>query len=132
VIAAIFQRVDAGAMAAFDQHFDGAVRQFQQLQNGGGCSNRVQVIAARIVRRGILLGDQHNFIVALIYHFERAYRLVSAHKERRHHVWKNHNVSQRENWEGFRRHIRLLCIWPRSAATITFTLLSDDSGVCFI
>ncbi len=73
MVAAIFERINTGTVTTFGQHFHRAVGKLQQLQDRRGRTDWVQIVRTRVIRRGIFLGNQHNFIVALIHHFERAY-----------------------------------------------------------
>jgi hypothetical protein len=45
----ILDAVDARALAAFDQHLDRAVRQFQHLQDVGNTTDVVKVFRCRFV-----------------------------------------------------------------------------------
>ena len=92
IVAAIVQFLQARTCLAFDENLYGAVGQFQKLENGGDRADFVHVIGAGIVDRSVALGHQHDFIVALVNHFERTHRLVAAHEERGDHVRKNNDV----------------------------------------
>ena len=57
------QFVDSGALAAFDEHLHLAVRQRQELQDGGYGADLVQVGRTGVVRVGVAFGDQQYLLV---------------------------------------------------------------------
>jgi hypothetical protein len=74
---------DAGAGPALDQHLHRAVRQFQQLQDGGDDADVIDGARRRIVVVLVLLGGQKDFL-ALGLHgfFQRAHRLLATDEKR--------------------------------------------------
>ena len=82
VVVAGLELLDARAVDALDQHLDGAVRQLQQLQDGGDGADAVQVLDLRIIDIGLLLRDQHDALVAVHGDIERLDRFLPAHEQR--------------------------------------------------
>ena len=91
------QLIQACPRLALDQHFYRAVRQLQQLEDGGDRTDFVNVARIRIVDRSVALGHQHDFIIGLFDHFEGPNRLVPSHEQGRNHVWKHDDVPQRQH-----------------------------------
>ena len=83
-------------LLAFDQHADGAVGQFQQLQHGRDDAQIIELIANRIVFRRIELCHQEDFLVGIHRLFKRDDRFVATDKQRHDHIRKNHDVAQRQ------------------------------------
>jgi hypothetical protein len=90
------ETVDTGPLIAFDQDLHGPVGELKQLQDVGQGSDLVEILHARVVDIGALLGDQEDLFVARHRGIERANRFVSADKERNHHMRINNDVPQ---WE---------------------------------
>ena len=55
---------DGGALLALDQHLDGAVGQFQQLQHGGHDADVIDGVRGRIVVGAVLLGGQQEICLS--------------------------------------------------------------------
>ncbi len=53
-----------GALYAFDQHFDGAIGQAQELQHRGNSADFINICGHRLVLRAVFLASEQNFIVA--------------------------------------------------------------------
>jgi hypothetical protein len=87
---------DLRAGLALDQHLHRAVGQAQQLDDVADRADREDVLLARVVGLGLLLGGQHQLLVAGHRVFERADRLLAAHEQRDHHVREHDDVAQRE------------------------------------
>ena len=85
--------------AAFtlDQHLDGAIRQFQQLQDAGNRSDIMNVICRRIVIRSALLRHQHDLLAGLHGLLKGADRLAPTYKQRDNHVRKHDDIAQWKN-----------------------------------
>ena len=96
VRSAIFNVVDHGALLAFDQHLDGAIGQFEHLQNGGYTSHLEHIGDQRLVFGGGFLSNQHDATVCRHGGFQRLDALGSAHKQRDNHVRKHHHIAQRQ------------------------------------
>jgi hypothetical protein len=60
VLAGVVDRLDAGAVGAFDQHLDRAVGQLQQLQDVGNTADRVDVFGGGFILGSVLLGHEHD------------------------------------------------------------------------
>ena len=90
---AVDKALDDGAMAAFDQHLYGVVRQLQQLQHAGKRTEFVDRVRARIVVGRILLRREHDQAIILHHFFERANRFLAADEERHDHVRKDDDIS---------------------------------------
>ena len=81
---------------ALNQDLDGAIRQPEHLQYCGYSTHGKHIIRAWFVRRRISLSHQQDFLVALHGRFQCLYGLLSAHKQRHHHVREHHHISQRQ------------------------------------
>ena len=92
ILAAVMQLDQPRARFALDQHLHGAVRKFQELQNGRECPNGMQVAGIRIVDGRIALGDQHDLVLGLLDHLEGPDGLVAADKQRCDHIRENNDV----------------------------------------
>jgi hypothetical protein len=88
--------LDAGALRAFHQHLDGAVRQFQHLQDIGHAADFVNVRWRRLILGGRLLGRQHDALALLHGGFQRLDGFWSANKQRDYHVREDYNIPQRQ------------------------------------
>ena len=93
----IFERGDAGTLTAFNQHFHGAVRQLQELQDRGNSADPVDVVRCRVVVRGVFLRHEQNLLVLLHHCFEGADGFFATDEERHDHVWKDNDIAQRQN-----------------------------------
>lgn len=63
--------VDACALCAFDQHFNGAVGQLQHLKDVGNATDFVDIFGRGLILGGCLLGSQHDALALLHGGFER-------------------------------------------------------------
>ena len=93
---------DARAAHAFDQHLDGAVGQFQKLENRADGTDFVDVAGRRIVIGGVLLGDEQNLLLVGHDVFQGAHGFFAADEERHDHVGENDDIAQRQ----YRQHER--------------------------
>jgi hypothetical protein len=91
-IGVVAEAHDARALTALDQHLDGAVGQFQQLQDRADRADGEDVRRRRIVLRRILLRHQEDLLILLHDVFESAYGLFPAHEQRDDHVGEDHDV----------------------------------------
>ena len=98
-------RVDHHALAAFDKHLHGAVRQFQQLQDRSDRTDGVQAVSVRILGIGFLLGHQDDLLVLGHHGLQRADRLLAADKQRHDHVREYDNIAKRQDREGDHRSV---------------------------
>jgi hypothetical protein len=121
VAVAIRIALDFHARNAFDQHLDGVVGQFQQLQNVGDGAVGVDRLGRRIVVAGILLGRQQDLTVVLHHVLERTDRLLASDEKRHDHVRENNNVAQRQDG-----------VEPVSAARCRFLIGFSHSFVPFV
>ena len=94
---------DAGAAAAFDQHFDGAIGQFQQLQHGRDGADGVDVVDRRVVLLVVFLRHQQDLLIFLHHRFERADGFFPADEQRHDHVREDDDVAQRQDRQHFAR-----------------------------
>ena len=92
---------DPGPRRALDQHLDGAVRQFQELQDIGQGADAIGLIRAGVVFRRAFLRDQQDLFVALHGAVQRAHRFLPADKQRDDHVRIHHDIAQGQDWVGF-------------------------------
>ena len=88
---------DAHPRLTFDQHLDGAVGQFQQLQHIGQHAGLVDACRFGIVLRGVDLAGQQDLLVVGHHFLERTYGFVTADEQRHDHMRKHHNVAQRQD-----------------------------------
>ena len=96
---AILDLQHLGALAALDQHLHRAVRQLEQLQDGGDAADLEHVVHRRLILGGGLLCDEHDAALALHRGFERLDALGPAHEQRDDHVREHHHVAQRQQWQ---------------------------------
>ena len=94
---ALAERDDLGAVRAFDEHLDRAVRQLQKLQHARDRADRVEIAGARFVDVGAALGDQQDLLVAFHRDVERAHGFLAADEQRDDHVRKHDDVAQRQD-----------------------------------
>ena len=90
----VFNLVDLGALLAFHQHLDGAVRQLEHLQNGGNATHIEHVLDRGLVLGCGFLRHQHDATLGLHGRLQRLDAFGSAHKQRDDHVRKNHHIAQ--------------------------------------
>ena len=88
---------DTHTRLPFDQHLDGAVGQFQQLQHIGQHARLVDAVGVRIIDGRIDLARQQDLLVIGHHLFEGAHRFVATHKQRHDHVGKDHDIAQRQH-----------------------------------
>ncbi|MNZ33443.1 hypothetical protein D3C78_507890 [compost metagenome] len=88
------EALDGATLLALDQHFHGAVRQFQQLQDGGNGAHAIQGIFARVVIGRIPLGNQKNLLVPRHRGLERLDGFLTPHEKRDDHVRIDHDIAQ--------------------------------------
>jgi hypothetical protein len=86
-----------GALEPLHQHLDGAVRQLQQLQDGGDGADLVDVVGRGVVQGGAPLGDQHDLLVALHRGVEGLDGFLAADEQRDDHVGIYDHVPQRQH-----------------------------------
>ena len=91
------QLLDLGALDAFDQHLDRAVRQLQQLQNRRDGAEAIQILRTRIVDVGLLLRDQQDLLARAHRLVERENRFLAADEQRNDHVRIHDHVAQRQH-----------------------------------
>ena len=91
---------DAHPRDALDQHLDGAVGQFQQLQHIGQHADAVDVALCRVVIGRVDLARQQDLLVVLHHLFQRAHRLVAPYEKRHDHMREHHDISQRQHGIG--------------------------------
>ena len=88
---------DAHACLPLDQHLDGAIGQFQQLQHIGQHARLENTVGFGVVNRRVNLTGQQDLLVVGHHLFEGAYGFVTTHKQRHDHMWKDHNIAQRQH-----------------------------------
>ena len=94
----VFRKADdARALTALDQHLDGAVREFQQLQHRADRAHGEDIRGRRVVLSGVLLRDEKDLFVVLHHVFEGPHGLLAADKQRHDHVREHHDVAERQN-----------------------------------
>ena len=122
----------ARALEPFDQHLDGAIGQFEQLQDAGERADFVNRVRARIVVGSVLLGRQQDQRVVLHHFFERADRFLAADEQRHDHMREDDDVTERQHrirvafavdnrWPGFRgRHGLIPFVVPPCTQSAAF------------
>ncbi len=90
----LMKLIDLCTLLPLHQHLDGTVRQLQQLQNGGNGTGTEQLFCVGIILRGILLGHQQNLLLISHRRLQRSNGAVTSDKERNHHMWIDHHISQ--------------------------------------
>ena len=83
-----------GALAAFHQHLHGAVRQFQQLQDGSNAAGTEHIVDGGLVLGRGFLGHEHDRAACFHGGFERSNALGASHEQRDHHVREHHHIPQ--------------------------------------
>ena len=91
------QLVQGHTLVAFHQHLDGAVREFEQLQDGGQRAEIEQVAHLGLIDVSLLLGHQRNLLAHLHGRVERQNGLLATDKQRDDHMRIDHHVAQRQN-----------------------------------
>ncbi len=91
---------DARALRTFDQHLDGTVRQFEELQYLRDGADLVDRGGFRFIVGGVLLRDEQNALVLAHHFLERANGLLTPDEKRNDHVREDDDVAERKNREG--------------------------------
>ncbi len=90
-----------GALDALDEHLDVAVGQLQALHDVADAAHRVDVLRLGVIGRRLVLGREKDALLLAQGMLERPRRGGPPDDERDHHVRKDHEVAQRNDWEGF-------------------------------
>ncbi|MNJ71501.1 hypothetical protein D3C77_680500 [compost metagenome] len=93
------ETLDTSATLTFDQHLHGAIGKLEQLQDGSGGADLVQRLLVGIVVAGILLGHEQDLLIALHGLLQRRNGLLASDEQRDHHVWIDHDITQRQEWQ---------------------------------
>ena len=91
---------DAHPRLPFDQHFDGAIGQFQQLQHIGQHARFKDTAGIGIILGGVDLARQQDLFVVRHHLFKSADRFFAANEKRHDHVGKHDDVAQRKHRVG--------------------------------
>ena len=94
---AVHNALHKGTLLAFDQNFDRAVGQFEHLQDGRDAADIEHVRGIGLIFGGGFLRHQHDAAVARHGRLQRFDALGAAHKQRDHHVGKDHDIAQRQH-----------------------------------
>ena len=86
--------LDSTALLALDQHLDGAIGQFQQLQDGSDGADPIQGVFAWIIVSGILLSQQKDLLLTGHRGLEGLDGLFTPHEQRDNHVRVNNDIAQ--------------------------------------
>ena len=86
--------LDRTALLTLNQHFNRAVREFEQLQDSCNGADPIQSVFAWIIVSRILLSQQQNLLVARHRSLKGLDRLLASHEQWDHHVRINHNIAQ--------------------------------------
>ena len=85
-----------GALRAFHQNLDSAIRQFEHLQNICDAADAIHVVSGRFILGGRFLRHQHDALARFHRRLKRLDRLRAPDKQRNHHVGKYHHIAQRK------------------------------------
>ena len=100
IIAAVVHVQCAGTLHAFHQHFHRTVGQFQHLQDIGQRADSVQIVCAGVFVGRIFLRQKEHRPVLLDGGIQRGNGFGAANKQRQHHMWIHHHVTQRQHRQG--------------------------------
>jgi hypothetical protein len=102
---AFLDPVHPGALLAFHQHFDGAIRQLEHLQDGRDATHLEHVGDCWLVFGSGLLGHQHDPALGLHRGLQGLDALGTPDKQGDNHVREHHHVAQGQQWQinGFSR-----------------------------
>ncbi len=105
-----------GALDAFDEHFDRAVRELEQLQDRRDRAEAIKVLRARIIDIGLLLRDEQDLLASAHRLIEREDRLLAPDEQRNHHMRIHDHIAQRQHRQSRRRRRRgLFSFWSVGA-----------------
>ena len=93
---ALDQFGQARTLLAFDQHTDGAIGEFQQLQHRGDDAQIIERVAIGIILGRIELCHQEDRLVRRHRGFERRHRFLAADEQRHDHMGEHDDVAQRQ------------------------------------
>ena len=113
VVTLVDQLLEPRAMLAFHQHFHGAVRKLQQLQDRGDHTHAVEVFFGRVVDASLLLRDEQDFAAAFLDFLKRSNGFVASHEEGSHHAREHDNIAQGQDGED-RSHDTFLLTSPQA------------------
>ena len=85
---------DFGALLTFNQDLDGAIGQFEHLQNGRDATDFEHVGGLWLIFGCCFLGHQHDAAIGEHGTFKRFDAFGATHKERDDHVRKDHDIAQ--------------------------------------
>ena len=87
---------NSATLLTLDQHLDGTVWQFQQLQNSGDSAHAIKCVGSGIIVSRIFLSQQQDLLVARHRSLEGLDRLLASHEQWDHHVRIHNNITQRQ------------------------------------
>ena len=91
-----------GPLLTLHQYFDGAVGQFEYLQDLRYGSYLVKVLGARFINRGLLLRHKEYLLVIGHCAFKRGDGFFSSYKQGNDHVGVYHHIAEGKQWKGDR------------------------------
>ncbi len=89
------------AIDALDQQLDVAVGKLEALHHVDDAAHRVDVVGAGVVHGGVVLRREEDSLVLRQRMLQRPDGRRPSNHEGQHHVRKNDNVSERNDWERF-------------------------------
>ena len=95
--ARIINSMNARARTAFHQHLDGAIGQFQHLQDAGRAADLIHVVRPGVFLGDVFLGDEQDGFVRSGSQFQRLDGARTPHKQGDDHVREDNNVAQRQH-----------------------------------
>ncbi|MNG95368.1 hypothetical protein D3C79_544030 [compost metagenome] len=118
------ETLHGAALLALDQHLDGAIGQFQQLQYGGNGTDAVQGVFARVIVGRVFLGQQENLLFARHRRLEGFDGLFAPHEQRDDHVRVNNDIAQwqkRQVEGGLHDFASTAALWPETGGNDAWT-----------
>ena len=99
MLLAFLNFIDLGPLLAFHQNLDSAIRQFQELQNGGNTAYLEHILNGRLVFGSGFLSHKHDAPLGFHGRFQRLDTLGTTHEQRNDHMRKHHDIPQRQKWQ---------------------------------
>ncbi|MCY1413172.1 hypothetical protein D9M71_285980 [compost metagenome] len=88
------ETLNRAALLALDQHLDGAIGQFQQLQYSGNGTDAIQSVFTRIIVSRIFLREQKNLLLASHRGLKSFDGLLAPHEQRDNHMRIHNDITQ--------------------------------------
>jgi hypothetical protein len=118
------ETLDRAALLTLDQHLDGTVGQFQQLQNSGNGAHAIQGVFTWIIIGWILLGQQQDLLFARHRGLEGLDGFFAPHEQRDNHVRIDDDIAQwqkRQVEGGLHDFASTAALWPETGGNYAWT-----------